>query len=46
MDKKNNIELEQKIENASKKINEVILEVHKKIVGQEELIKSLLVGLF
>ncbi|MDD2871031.1 MAG: AAA family ATPase [Candidatus Gracilibacteria bacterium] len=36
---------EEKIKQSSEKIKEVISEVHKKIVGQDELIKSLLIGL-
>jgi len=40
-----NIELQEKIENASEKINEVIAEIHKKIVGQEDLIKTIIIGL-
>ncbi len=41
-----NIEkLQEQINNASDKINEVKKEVHKKIVGQEELIESLIIGL-
>ncbi|MCD5385382.1 MoxR family ATPase [Candidatus Gracilibacteria bacterium] len=36
---------EQKVLEASNKIGEVINEVHKKIVGQDELIKSMIIGL-
>jgi hypothetical protein len=41
----NNIELQEKINLASEKISEVILEVSKKIVGQDDLIKNLIIGL-
>ncbi|MDP2090344.1 MAG: AAA family ATPase [Candidatus Gracilibacteria bacterium] len=37
--------IEDKVKIASEKLNEVITEVHKKIVGQDDLIKSLLIGL-
>jgi len=48
---KNNLEkteeeiFEEKVLNASEKIKEVISEVHKKIVGQDELIKSMIIWL-
>jgi len=38
--------LQEKIENASNKISEVKQEVAKKIVGQENLIDSILIWLF
>ena len=45
--KKNTDELfDEKVKNASERIKEVINEVHKKIVWQDELIKSLLIWLF
>jgi len=37
--------LQEKINNASEKINNVINEVHKKIVGQDNLIKSMIIWL-
>ena len=37
--------LQEKVTSSSKKISEVIEEVHKKIVGQDELIESLIIGL-
>jgi MoxR-like ATPase len=40
-----NTELQEKINLASDKIVEVKNEVHKKIVGQDDLIESLIVGL-
>jgi hypothetical protein len=41
---KSNEELfQEKINKASDSINKVIKEVHKKIVGQDELIKSMLI---
>jgi len=39
-------EFEKKVKKASIKINEVKKEVHKKIVGQEELINSMIIWLF
>jgi MoxR-like ATPase len=38
--------LQEKVNIASKKIKDVISEVHKKIVGQDDLIKSMLIALF
>lgn len=43
---KTNEILEQKINTHAEKINEVVDEVHKKIVGQDDFIKSLLIWLF
>ena len=37
--------LQEKIDNASEKINDVIAEVHKKIVWQDDLIKSMIIWL-
>jgi hypothetical protein len=38
-----NTQLKEKIENISNKINKVKTEVHKKIVGQDDLINSILI---
>ncbi len=45
MENKNNETLQQKINNASEKLEAVKTEVHKKIVGQDELIENLIIGL-
>ena len=45
MENTQNNELQEKINLASEKINEVITEVHKKIVGQDNLIKSMIIWL-
>ena len=37
---------QQKVHEASQKVKNVIAEVHKKVVGQDELLQSLLIGLF
>ena len=42
----NTQEFKKKVQNISKKINEVKNEVHKKIIWQDDLINSILVGLF
>jgi MoxR-like ATPase len=42
----NNEKLQEQVNNFADKITEVKNEVHKKIVGQDELIESLLIGLF
>jgi len=42
---KNEEKFEQKVLESSNKIKDLITEVHKKIVGQDELIKSMIIGL-